>query len=65
MEFFYELKQLPKKKKLTKEQYIVVQTVVTPVFMEEMLVLVHESCGQFGYEKFFFSVLKNGFTGLK
>ena len=42
---------LLRRKKLTKEQYIVDQIVVTPVFMEEMLVLQHEFCGQFYYEK--------------
>ena len=33
---------LLKRKKLTKEQYIVVQIFVTPVFMEEMLNLLHD-----------------------
>ena len=33
---------LLKRKKLTKEQYIVVQIIVTPVFMEEMLNLLHD-----------------------
>ena len=44
---------LLKRKKLTKKQYIVVQFVVTPVSMEEMIVLLHESCGLFGYKKTF------------
>ena len=34
---------LRKREKLTKEQYIIVQTVVTSVLMNETLVLLHES----------------------
>ena len=44
---------LQKRKKLTKKQYILVQIVVTRVSMEEMLVLLQEPCGHFGYKKTF------------
>ena len=44
-------KPLTEKKKLTKEQYLVVQFFLTPLFMEERFVLLRESCENFGFEK--------------